>query len=91
MLLLILLLGVLLSLKNERALGMRNIDRIKGIRHELYTVESAATQVSHVEAKHKGEVPDFDLNYGNVKRRVPNGSDPIHNRRAGKSGEPPAV
>lgn len=40
--------------------------------------------------KNKGEEADFDLNYGNVKRRVPNGSDPIHNR-AGKAGEPPAV
>jgi len=91
MILFILLLVVLLSLNNERALGMRNIDRIKGIRHELYTVGAAATEVSHVDAKSKGKEPDFDLNYGNVKRRVPNGSDPIHNRRAGKSGEPPAV
>lgn len=81
-----------MSFKNERALGMRNIERIKGIRHELYTVEAAATatEVSHVDAKNRGEA-DFDLNYGDVKRRVPNGSDPIHNRRAGKSGEPPAV
>ncbi|KAJ9683531.1 hypothetical protein PVL29_019208 [Vitis rotundifolia] len=31
---------------------------------------------------------DWDLNYVS-KRRVPNGPDPIHNRRAGKSREPP--
>jgi len=72
---------------------MRNIDKIKGIRHEVYTLGAAATEVEslHVDAKNKGEEPGFDLNYGNVKRRVPNGSDPIHNRRAGKAGEPPAV
>lgn len=42
-----------MSFKSERALGMRNIERIKGIRHELYTVEAAAaaTEVSHVDAK----------------------------------------
>lgn len=31
---------------------------------------------------------NFDLNYVS-KRRVPNGPDPIHNRRAGKSTQPP--
>ncbi|KAK9119541.1 hypothetical protein Scep_017634 [Stephania cephalantha] len=30
---------------------------------------------------------DLDPNYMS-KRRVPNGPDPIHNRRAGKSGQP---
>ncbi|KAK8582827.1 hypothetical protein V6N13_069595 [Hibiscus sabdariffa] len=30
-----------------------------------------------------------DLNYYMSKRRVPNGPDPIHNRRAGNSGRPP--
>ncbi|XP_010255670.1 PREDICTED: CLAVATA3/ESR (CLE)-related protein 25-like [Nelumbo nucifera] len=32
--------------------------------------------------------PDLDPNYMS-KRRVPNGPDPIHNRRAGKSRQPP--
>ncbi|XP_042497486.1 CLAVATA3/ESR (CLE)-related protein 25-like [Macadamia integrifolia] len=32
--------------------------------------------------------PDLDINYMS-KRRVPNGPDPIHNRRAGKSKQPP--
>ncbi|KAK2994396.1 hypothetical protein RJ640_029511 [Escallonia rubra] len=32
--------------------------------------------------------PVSDLNYMS-KRRVPNGPDPIHNRRAGNSGRPP--
>ncbi|KDO72414.1 hypothetical protein CISIN_1g034498mg [Citrus sinensis] len=31
---------------------------------------------------------DMDLNYVS-KRRVPNGPDPIHNRRASKSRQPP--
>ncbi|XP_074375065.1 CLAVATA3/ESR (CLE)-related protein 25-like [Apium graveolens] len=30
----------------------------------------------------------YDLNFVS-KRRVPNGPDPIHNRRAGKSTQPP--
>ncbi|KAG8366243.1 hypothetical protein BUALT_Bualt17G0056200 [Buddleja alternifolia] len=33
-------------------------------------------------------VSKFQLNYIS-KRRVPNGSDPIHNRRAGSSTHPP--
>ncbi|KGN47786.1 uncharacterized protein LOC101209880 [Cucumis sativus] len=32
--------------------------------------------------------PEWHLNYMS-KRRVPNGPDPIHNRRAGNSGRPP--
>ncbi|XVE75159.1 hypothetical protein DITRI_Ditri12bG0073000 [Diplodiscus trichospermus] len=32
--------------------------------------------------------PQLDLNYMS-KRRVPNGPDPIHNRRAGNSKRPP--
>ncbi|KAJ4974105.1 hypothetical protein NE237_007279 [Protea cynaroides] len=32
--------------------------------------------------------PDLDINYMS-KRRVPNGPDPIHNRRAGKSKQLP--
>ncbi|XP_077226835.1 CLAVATA3/ESR (CLE)-related protein 25-like [Tasmannia lanceolata] len=32
--------------------------------------------------------PELDPNYMN-KRRVPNGPDPIHNRRAGNSRQPP--
>ncbi|XP_011071284.1 CLAVATA3/ESR (CLE)-related protein 25-like [Sesamum indicum] len=33
-------------------------------------------------------VSKFDLNYS-TKRKVPNGPDPIHNRRAGSSRQPP--
>ncbi|XP_043724709.1 CLAVATA3/ESR (CLE)-related protein 25 [Telopea speciosissima] len=32
--------------------------------------------------------PDLDLNYMS-KRQVPNGPDPIHNRKAGNSKQPP--
>ncbi|KAK4423789.1 hypothetical protein Salat_1961800 [Sesamum alatum] len=35
------------------------------------------------------DVSKFDLNYSNSKRKVPNGPDPIHNRRAGSSRQPP--
>ncbi|KAL8111920.1 hypothetical protein AgCh_019570 [Apium graveolens] len=33
--------------------------------------------------------PNSDFNFNMSKRRVPNGPDPIHNRRAGNSGRPP--
>ncbi|KAF2325399.1 hypothetical protein P3X46_003014 [Hevea brasiliensis] len=33
--------------------------------------------------------PDLDLNYMMSKRKVPNGPDPIHNRKAGNSKRPP--
>ncbi|KAK1259603.1 CLAVATA3/ESR (CLE)-related protein 25 [Acorus gramineus] len=36
----------------------------------------------------KGRERPTDFNYVS-KRRVPNGPDPIHNRKAGKSGQPP--
>ncbi|XVF44117.1 hypothetical protein PTKIN_Ptkin02bG0094700 [Pterospermum kingtungense] len=38
--------------------------------------------------KSRVEHPQLDLNYMS-KRRVPNGPDPIHNRRAGNSRRPP--
>uniref|UniRef100_A0A2P2NNP3 CLAVATA3/ESR (CLE)-related protein 25 n=1 Tax=Rhizophora mucronata TaxID=61149 RepID=A0A2P2NNP3_RHIMU len=34
-------------------------------------------------------VPELDFNYMMSKRKVPNGPDPIHNRRAGNSKRPP--
>lgn len=33
--------------------------------------------------------PELDLNFVMNKRKVPNGPDPIHNRRAGNSRRPP--
>ncbi|TKY58564.1 CLAVATA3/ESR (CLE)-related protein 25 [Spatholobus suberectus] len=33
---------------------------------------------------------ELDINYMS-KRRVPNGPDPIHNRKAGNSGRPPGL
>ncbi|KAJ6351613.1 hypothetical protein OIU85_005448 [Salix viminalis] len=33
--------------------------------------------------------PELDLNFVMNKRKVPNGPDPIHNRRAGNSKRPP--
>ncbi|KAJ8773779.1 hypothetical protein K2173_006429 [Erythroxylum novogranatense] len=33
--------------------------------------------------------PELDLSYMMNKRKVPNGPDPIHNRRAGNSKRPP--
>ncbi|XP_062111742.1 CLAVATA3/ESR (CLE)-related protein 25-like [Humulus lupulus] len=42
-----------------------------------------------VEGEEKLVHPKLDLINYMSKRRVPNGPDPIHNRRAGKSGRPP--
>ncbi|QCD90537.1 CLAVATA3/ESR (CLE)-related protein 25 [Vigna unguiculata] len=55
-----------------------------------------ATQWSEERVKHGRVVAkdmpvdraELDFNYMS-KRRVPNGPDPIHNRRAGNSGRPP--
>ncbi|KAJ8760891.1 hypothetical protein K2173_021929 [Erythroxylum novogranatense] len=33
--------------------------------------------------------PEQDLSYMMNKRRIPNGPDPIHNRRAGSAARPP--
>ncbi|KAG5059343.1 hypothetical protein AAZX31_01G037100 [Glycine max] len=54
------------------------------------------TQWSQERVKHERVVgrdkpvdrAELDFNYMS-KRRVPNGPDPIHNRRAGNSGRPP--
>lgn len=57
----------------------------------------ATTQWSSEKVKHERVVgrdnkpinrAELDFNYMS-KRRVPNGPDPIHNRRAGNSGRPP--
>ncbi|OAY61498.1 CLAVATA3/ESR (CLE)-related protein 25 isoform X2 [Manihot esculenta] len=55
------------------------------------TVQAAAS------LKHEADIgrerllydPDLDLNYMISKRKIPNGPDPIHNRRAGNSKRPP--
>ncbi|XP_057448375.1 CLAVATA3/ESR (CLE)-related protein 25-like [Lotus japonicus] len=49
----------------------------EGLKHEQ--VVGRDMPVNHAE---------LDFNYMS-KRRVPNGPDPIHNRRAGNSGRPP--
>lgn len=56
----------------------------------------ATTKWSEERVKHEPVVgrdkpvnrAELDFNYMS-KRRVPNGPDPIHNRRAGNSGRPP--
>ncbi|XP_038886261.1 uncharacterized protein LOC120076488 [Benincasa hispida] len=50
-----------------------------GISKEMKVVHGGRGKVVH---------PEWHLNYMS-KRRVPNGPDPIHNRRAGNSGRPP--
>ncbi|KAK1305831.1 CLAVATA3/ESR (CLE)-related protein 25 [Acorus calamus] len=45
------------------------------------------TSTSTTRMKRSGFRPT-DFNYVS-ERRVPNGPDPIHNRKAGKSGQPP--
>lgn len=72
----VLVLAALISFQAPGGFGMR--DSV-GIRHRgLYGGHGGAE--THVKFK-KGAKPD--LNYDNVKRRVPNGSDPIHNRYCG--------
>ncbi|KAJ6721853.1 CLAVATA3/ESR (CLE)-RELATED PROTEIN 26 [Salix viminalis] len=57
-----------------------------------------ATQINDLKDEHEKEVigreklvynSELDLNYMMSKRRVPNGPDPIHNRRTGNSKRPP--
>lgn len=61
------------------------------------TRQPTTTQWSKESVKHERVVgsdnkpinrAELDFNYMS-KRRVPNGPDPIHNRRAGNSGRPP--
>ncbi|KAM0987341.1 hypothetical protein ACFX13_011681 [Malus domestica] len=57
----------------------------------LETQGGTSTAASkHTDAVGRGKLvhPDLNFNYMS-KRRVPNGPDPIHNRRAGNSGRPP--
>ncbi|GMH27618.1 hypothetical protein Nepgr_029461 [Nepenthes gracilis] len=53
---------------------------------------AAATSSARMEVVTAGKLvavqPTMDINSMN-KRRVPNGPDPIHNRRAGNSRQPP--
>ncbi|XP_043706665.1 CLAVATA3/ESR (CLE)-related protein 25 [Telopea speciosissima] len=52
------------------------------------TVTSPPGNFKQLEQEKRVDHPDLDLNYMS-KRRVPNGPDPIHNRKAGKSKQPP--
>ncbi|KAE8667567.1 Detected protein of unknown function [Hibiscus syriacus] len=55
------------------------------------TTVSSTREFKHLEFAGKGKLnyhQDFHFNYVS-KRRVPNGPDPIHNRRASKSRQPP--
>eukprot|EP01018_Ginkgo_biloba_P038542 Gb_27897 [translate_table: standard] len=88
-----LLFAAVLGFQQERAVGLRNLGHqsITGMPGRLYAENVSSNEVLVATlGKNKGPAhPDFDLNYTSMKRRVPNGSDPIHNRRAGKSREPP--
>ncbi|GMI87815.1 CLAVATA3/ESR-RELATED 26 [Hibiscus trionum] len=65
---------------------------ITGDDHRSWTSAKLQQQEQHVKVLWKGKSsvahPKQDLDYMS-KRRVPNGPDPIHNRRAGNSGRPP--
>ncbi|XP_004297689.1 PREDICTED: CLAVATA3/ESR (CLE)-related protein 25 [Fragaria vesca subsp. vesca] len=55
------------------------------------TSSATSDQFAGTSTKHADQKlvhPELDLNYMS-KRRVPNGPDPIHNRRTGNSGRPP--
>ncbi|XP_012091994.1 CLAVATA3/ESR (CLE)-related protein 25 [Jatropha curcas] len=57
------------------------------------TTTSAANFIKHDKVELGREKliydPELDFNYMMSKRKVPNGPDPIHNRRAGNSKRPP--
>ncbi|GMI70726.1 CLAVATA3/ESR-RELATED 26 [Hibiscus trionum] len=53
--------------------------RLRHVEQQVKVLVKGKSGVAH---------PKQDLNYMS-KRRVPNGPDPIHNRRAGNSGRPP--
>ncbi|KAL4302989.1 hypothetical protein GQ457_10G025380 [Hibiscus cannabinus] len=65
---------------------------VTGDDHRSRTSATTAELRQQVKVLGKGKSsvahPKQDLDYMS-KRRVPNGPDPIHNRRAGNSGRPP--
>ncbi|CDY11628.1 BnaC06g31090D [Brassica napus] len=55
---------------------------------ETTTIMSMKNSITHGK-EHEDGTRHGDLSYAGSKRKVPRGSDPIHNRRAGKSRRPP--
>ncbi|OIT26183.1 hypothetical protein A4A49_26661 [Nicotiana attenuata] len=51
-------------------------------------VESGRTNMKNNKVMQNKVHSHMDLNFKSIKRRVPNGPDPIHNRRAGNSRQP---
>ncbi|OMO57260.1 hypothetical protein CCACVL1_25875 [Corchorus capsularis] len=67
---------------SSSTLGKRHEEHVKVLgKGESSSSSSSSSSPSVVH-------PQLDLNYMS-KRRVPNGPDPIHNRRAGNSKRPP--
>ncbi|KAH6763172.1 hypothetical protein C2S52_020605 [Perilla frutescens var. hirtella] len=65
---------------------------VVGMARFLIATTAAAGNTKHHElGRNMGRekhLSKFDLNYVS-KRRIPNGPDPIHNRRTGSSRQPP--
>ncbi|OWM76005.1 CLAVATA3/ESR (CLE)-related protein 25-like [Punica granatum] len=72
-------------------LGAVAVDAADGGREKSSVNPVVLKNVQFSEGKVSAKVvprPESDVNYMS-KRRVPNGPDPIHNRRAGNSKQPP--
>ncbi|XP_042464029.1 CLAVATA3/ESR (CLE)-related protein 25-like [Zingiber officinale] len=69
--------ALLVSMARARCAGARVVSPV------VAPAVPSSTSLSVV-TDHKNLDP-----FSSSKRRVPNGADPIHNRRAGKSGRPP--
>ncbi|KAG6529596.1 hypothetical protein ZIOFF_011805 [Zingiber officinale] len=69
--------ALLVSMARARCAGARVVSPVVAPAVPSSTSRSVVTD-------HKNLDP-----FSSSKRRVPNGADPIHNRRAGKSGRPP--
>ncbi|KAH6822364.1 hypothetical protein C2S53_003829 [Perilla frutescens var. hirtella] len=66
---------------------------VVGVARFLIATTAAAGNTKHHELERnmggrEKNLSKFDLNYVS-KRRIPNGPDPIHNRRTGSSRQPP--
>ncbi|CAH8363912.1 unnamed protein product [Eruca vesicaria subsp. sativa] len=53
------------------------------------TMSNAITHGKEIQQELEDGSRHGDLSYAASKRKVPRGSDPIHNRKAGKSRRPP--
>ncbi|KAF8102264.1 hypothetical protein N665_0199s0039 [Sinapis alba] len=70
------------------ALALQNNNEADSTK-EITTTMKMNNSITHGKEHEDGTRHGDDLSYAASKRKVPRGSDPIHNRRAGKSRRPP--